>query len=84
MIYKILKLSIVCSTLIMARSGFEYSGIPIKVLTAKGEIKDIIVKRDIPDACKKLPINNEMVWTGNFASSKVPEACKSTYVHCHP
>ena len=79
--HKILLLTLLGTTLILARSGFEYSGIPIKVLTNKGEVKDIIVKRDIPEECKKLPINNEMVWTGNFANPKVPAACKSTYVH---
>lgn len=79
--HKILLLTILGTTLILARSGFEYNGIPIKVLTNKGEVKDIIVKRDIPEACKKLPINNIMLWTGNYANPKVPEACKSTYVH---
>jgi rhodanese-related sulfurtransferase len=43
--------------------------------------KPYIVKRIIPEVCKKLPINNEMLWTGNYASPKVPDACKSTFVH---
>ena len=69
------------STLVLARSGFEYAGIPIKVLKDNGKIENIIVKRDIAEECLKLPINNDMVWTGNYANDKVPEACKSTYVH---
>ena len=44
-------------------------------------MKHRIVKRDLPDECKKLPINNRRVSTGNYANEKVPEACKSTYVH---
>jgi len=68
-------------SLLFARTGFEYEGIPIKVLNKKGKVKNIIVKRDIPAECKKLPINNMMVWTGNYANEKVPKSCKSTYVH---
>jgi rhodanese-related sulfurtransferase len=64
-----------------ANSGFEYEGINVKFLTNKGTISSISVKRDIPEECKKLPINNSMVWTGNYANIKVPEVCKSTYVH---
>jgi len=80
MFYKIILLLLLTSY-VVAKSGFEYAGIPIKVFGEKGNIENIIVKRDIPDECKKLPINNEMVWTGNYANSKVPKACKSTYVH---
>ena len=61
--------------------GFEYEGIAIKTVNASGKIRDLVVKRDIPEACKKVPINNMMVWTGNYAHQKVPDVCKSTYVH---
>jgi rhodanese-related sulfurtransferase len=69
------------SSLLFARTGFEYEGIPIKVSSADGKPLTIIVKRDIAQECQKLPINNDMVWTGNYANEKVPKACKSTYVH---
>ncbi|WP_309497439.1 rhodanese-like domain-containing protein [Sulfurovum sp.] len=62
-------------------NGFEYAGVPIKILDSKGKIKEIMLKRHIPDICKKVPINNEMVWTGDYAHEKVPKECKSTYVH---
>lgn len=61
--------------------SFEYEGIPISVKDAKGKPHQIIVQRDIPESCRKIPINNEMMWTGDYASPKVPKACKSTYVH---
>jgi len=61
--------------------GFEYVGITVKTVDPTGKIHNITVKRDIPAECKKLPINNTMVWTGNYANAKVPEECKSTYVH---
>ena len=61
--------------------GFEYEGIPIRTIDTSGKLKSIVVKRDIPEECKKIPITNTIVWTGNYANTKVPEKCKSTYVH---
>ena len=82
MFYKFIFFILFFITLLSAqRVGFEYAGIPIKVLDEKGKVRDVIVKRDIAQECLKLPINNEMVWTGNYANPKVPDACKSTYVH---
>jgi len=59
-----------------ATDNLEYEGVKVK---SNG--KSYTVKRIIPEACKKIPINNNMLWTGNYANPKVPEACKSTYVH---
>ncbi len=56
--------------------SFERDGVSVRVGN-----KTYTVKRNIPDICKKVPINNHMLWTGNYASKEVPEACKSTYVH---
>jgi len=61
--------------------GIEHSGIMVTTTTADKQEKNYVVKRNIPDECKKVSINNEMLWTGNFAHESVPEACKSTYVH---
>jgi len=74
-------LSICLSIPLSANSGFEYEGINVKFLTNQGTVSEISVKRDIPEECKKVPINNSIVWTGNYANTKVPDACKSTYVH---
>ena len=74
-------LSICLSLSLSANSGFEYEGINVKFLTNQGTVSEISVKRDIPEECKKVPINNSIVWTGNYANTKVPDACKSTYVH---
>lgn len=82
MLNKFIIFSFLFSTFSLAEGkGFEYEGIPIKTLNQLGKVESIIVKRDIPDECKKIPINNDMMWTGNYANAKVPEACKSTYVH---
>ncbi len=59
----------------------EYTGVMVNTITENKEQKNYLVKRNIPKECKNLPINNEMLWTGNFAHEKVPEKCKSTYVH---
>jgi rhodanese-related sulfurtransferase len=74
-------LTICLSFSLSANSGFEYEGINVKFLTNNGTVSEISVKRDIPEECKKVPISNSIVWTGNYANTKVPDACKSTYVH---
>lgn len=80
--YKTITLSLLFTSFALAgNSGFEYEGISIKTVESTGKIQHIMVKRDIPDECQKVSISNEMVWTGNYANKKVPEACKSTYVH---
>ena len=82
MFYKTITTSLLLASLTLsAKTGFEYDGITIKTIDTSGKVKPIVVKRDIPEECNKVPINNTMVWTGNYAHSKVPEACKSTYVH---
>lgn len=82
MLYKTIITSLLLTSLTCSAStGFEYDGISIKTIDASGKVKPIVVKRNIAEECKKIPIDNTMVWTGNYAHSKVPEACKSTYVH---
>jgi len=82
MLYKAIIASLLLSSLTCSAStGFEYDGISIKTIDASGKVKPIVVKRNIAEECKKIPIDNTIVWTGNYAHTKVPEACKSTYVH---
>ena len=61
--------------------GIERSGVMVTTATADKEQKNYVVKRNIPDECKNIPITNKMLWTENFAHESVPEVCKSTYVH---
>lgn len=59
----------------------ENKGVMTKQYDQK-RITHIQIKRHIPKECKVTNlITNEMVWTGNYANSKVPAACKSTFVH---
>jgi len=77
-----LLLILVLSTFSLAQnSGIEYDGVKVKMLDRKGKVFYITVKREIPEECKKIPITNHTVWTGDYADSAVPKACKSTYVH---
>jgi len=82
MLKKYIMIGLILSTFsLTANSGFEYSGVMVTTTTADKQQKNYVVKRNIPAICKKIPINNEMLWTGNYANEKVPQACKSTYVH---
>jgi len=82
MLIKLLKFFLIVSTFSIASSkSLENTGIMVTVKTADKQQKHYEVKRNIPAECKKVPITNEMLWTGNFANKSVPEACKSTYVH---
>jgi len=79
---KYFTISLLLTSLLLANEiGLENEGIRIKTIDVKGNSVYTVVKRDIPEECKKVPSNNMMLWTGNYAHIKVPEACKSTYVH---
>lgn len=82
MFYKYFTIILLLTSLLLTKElGLEYEGIRIKTIDPKGKIVYTVVKRDIPEECKKVPSNNTMLWTGNYANVKVPEVCKSTYVH---
>ena len=68
-------------TLLIASESLEKKGVMVITQISDKIKKQFIVKRNIPEICKKVPITNEMLWTGNFANAKVPDICKSTYVH---
>ena len=77
---KLLLTSILLTSISLAgNKGFEYSGIMVKD-TSKNKVANIVVKRDIDPVCKQVPINNTMLWEGSYAHTKVPDACKFTFV----
>ncbi|MDM5271920.1 rhodanese-like domain-containing protein [Sulfurovum sp. zt1-1] len=62
--------------------GLEYSGGITKHHFTQKDTQRILIKRNIPVQCDKQEfLTNEMVWTGNYANEKVPQICKSTFVH---
>ncbi len=63
------------------KMSFEEKGVSITLKDKKGKPYALTVKRVVPPECKKVRIDNDTLWTGNFAHISVPESCKSTYVH---
>lgn len=64
-----------------SQQRIETKGVKVVTQISDKIKKQYLVKRIIPEVCTKIPINNEMLWTGSFANALVPEECKSTYVH---
>ena len=82
MLYKKIGIFLLLTTLLVtAREGFEYQNLLVHAKDINGNIQTFNVKRHIHTKCKNIIITNKMLWTGNYASEKVPEECKSTYVH---
>ena len=81
MLMKNILLIFIVSSFLFSSQVFEYTGVSVEATNMDNKTETLIVKRNIPDICKKIPITNEMLWTGNFAHKQVPEICKSTYVH---
>lgn len=62
--------------------GIEFEGITVTHDYNQTAHKQFVIMRHIPKTCEKSEIlTNEMVWTGNYANPKVPDECKSTFVH---
>jgi len=80
--YKITIISLLLSSLTFSETkSFAVKGVSVFMKDSEGKPYALKVKRNIPLECKEVLINNEMLWTGNFAHKSVPKACKSTYVH---
>jgi len=78
----IISLSLLLTSFLFAENkSFELRGVSLMMKDKQGKAYEITVKRNIPAECKKILIDNDTLWTGNFAHKSVPEACKSTYVH---
>ncbi len=82
MFYKYFTILVFLSSFLMAKElGFEFKGVLVKTTDPQGNRIYKVVKRNVPEECKYLPISYSIIWTGNYASSKVPDACKSVYIH---
>ena len=81
MFKQIIILSLFFSLTFAGKVSFEQKGVFVQLKDKQGKSYEIHVKRNIPEECKKVKIDNATLWTGNFAHKSVPEACKSTYVH---
>jgi len=60
--------------------GLQYKGVSIEYIDAHGIGKNITVEREIDPKCLYVPINNDMIWRGDYAGLEVPNECKSVFV----
>ena len=81
MLRQLILLILFTSLALTAKLSLEERGIIVEFKDKAGKVHTTHVKRNIPKECKDIQINNDTLWTGNFANKSVPEACKSTYVH---
>jgi len=58
----------------------QYSGVEIEYEDFSGKIKKLIIEREIDPKCMDIPISNDLMWEQRYASNKVPDACKATFV----
>ena len=72
----IIILSLFFSLAFAGKVSFEQKGVSVQLKDKQGKPYEIHVKRNIPEECKKVKIDNATLWTGNFAHKSVPEACK--------
>lgn len=75
-----LTLTLFCTFTHAKSVGLEHAGVMVTT-TLNNIEKHYVVKRNIPQECKQVPITNEILWTANFAHPSVPDVCKSTFVH---
>jgi len=60
--------------------SLQFSGVEINYLNNKGEKKQITIEREINPKCMDIHISNDLFWKAKYASSEVPEVCKSTFI----
>ena len=60
--------------------GLQFSGVETDYTNSKGEKKQITIEREIDPKCMDIHISNDVFWKARYASSKVPKACKATFI----
>lgn len=81
--YKIIFLLILCNFVFFSNTlhaSIFSTGVIIEYTNHSGDKTHITVKREIDPECKKIGISNDMFWKEEYASHKVSEACKSTFI----
>ena len=57
-----------------------HTGVATDHISSNGEKKSITVKREIDPQCLEIPISNDAFWKETYASTKIAQACKSTFI----
>ncbi|HFS85067.1 MAG TPA: rhodanese-like domain-containing protein [Epsilonproteobacteria bacterium] len=60
--------------------GLQFRGVETTHTTLKGKQVKMLVERYIPSECLNVPVNNEQLRSGMYASAQVPSSCKKTFV----
>ena len=59
--------------------GFEEEGVDVKMRQGD-HYTHYRVRREKAPECRKVPQTNETIWSGGYASAKVPDPCKGIYI----
>ena len=65
---------------LFARTGFEYDGVLVKNVDEHNKTTMVKVKREIPERCNKVKLNNDTLWTGTYVRKSVPSECTGSYL----
>ena len=60
--------------------GLQFSGVETDYINSKGETKQITIEREVDPKCINVPISSKMFWETDYANTKVPKVCKSTFI----
>jgi rhodanese-related sulfurtransferase len=60
--------------------SLQFTGVETDHINSKGEKKRITIEREIDPECMDIHISNDVFWKAKYASSKVPKACKATFI----
>lgn len=60
--------------------SLQFTGVKANYTNNKGEKKKITIEREITPECMDIHIKNDVFWKERYASSKVPKACKATFI----
>lgn len=60
--------------------GLQFRGVETAHSSLNGEQQKVTVERKIPSECLNVPVNNELLRSGNYAAKSVPQACKKSFV----
>ncbi len=60
--------------------SLQFKGIEVTHTDNNEIVGKFTLERELDPICLSIPINNETIWEGNYASRDVPERCKATVV----
>jgi rhodanese-related sulfurtransferase len=68
----------ICGVILNAQD-LKNEGVSVDYLDFGDNKKATIIKRIHNDECKSVRVSPNSIWSGNFATEKIPEKCKKTF-----